>query len=165
MEMKKLAARMADPGALNYLKQPFLITLANEEIITGAMKGVTRAESKLHMGGNIPPRWSLHIETALAEIAIYKAIERNIHPSGFVNFDSGVAIGINGRIRVIPVLAGNHGSPLIVKSPINDAIYVHVIVAAPEYTITGWAWGKDITAAPVSQESLRPIIELYRATH
>jgi hypothetical protein len=166
MEIKKSMARMNTSEAMELMRRPFMVTLSTEEIVSGALKGIIRAESLLNLGGQKTPRWGYNIEMALAELAICKGIERNVHPSGYINFDSGVAIGVNGRLRMIPVLSGDHDSNMVVKPVVNDAIYVHVIVGTPEYTITGWAWGKDFGKdKSIPQESLRPILELYRATH
>ena len=84
--------------------------------------------------------WHSHIEGALAELAVAKAL--NTYWSGSVNTFGAADIGTDIQVRLRKQRADEPPPDLIVRPADNpDCVYVLVVGESPNFTVVGWISG------------------------
>ncbi|CAB4197130.1 hypothetical protein UFOVP1304_4 [uncultured Caudovirales phage] len=119
------------------------ITLTPPEMMIASQVGCMRHISAVKAGltdkhGASPGNWQVHIDGALGEIAVAKALDR--FWSGSVNTFKAADIGANIQVRT----SQRHDSRLIVRhDDSDDDLFVLVTGIAPDYRVRGWISGAD----------------------
>lgn len=120
-----------------------IATLSRAEIMQAAVVGVMRQVQNLRdsrepaHGAGSGSDWQLHIEGALGEFALAKAI--NAFPGGAHEF-RGTDVGGKWQVRT----AGKHHYSLILhEADSDDDVFVLLTGRNGEYVVRGWIRGVD----------------------
>ena len=129
-----------------------MVTLTTGEVAAGVAVGIARQQEGV-MRGMVDPRarvehtkrehWSGHIEGALGELAVCKAL--GVHWTASVNTLKGEAdippmLEVRTRCRD----AAGETPPLIVRdNDLDDRAYLLVVGVCPTYRIAGWILGRN----------------------
>jgi hypothetical protein len=148
------------------------VELTKYELMMGAYVGISRQASslarKLRSKMPVDNPWQIHVEGALGEVAVAKAL--NLYWDGSVDTWKAPDIGDHIQVRC----RSKEGDALIVRDGDSDTeVFILVTGQAPKYTVRGWLTGAEAkqekwisnpggrgAAFFVPQSELRPLSEL-----